>query len=144
MPADDAVAALRGASLRVTKQRVAVLAALELHPHADVEQLGRVVREELGSVSTQALYDVLTALAQARLVRRLETGQRARFELRRHDHDHLVCRGCGAVADVERAGDPAPPTYPRTHGFRVDESEVLHWGLCPECRSGVHRSEKFT
>ncbi|HUQ56946.1 Fur family transcriptional regulator, partial [Lentzea sp.] len=85
MPADDAVAALRGASLRVTKQRVAVLAALELHPHADVDQVGRIVREELGSVSTQALYDVLTALARARLVRRLETGQRARFELRRHD-----------------------------------------------------------
>ncbi|MFD5829796.1 Fur family transcriptional regulator [Lentzea sp. NPDC060358] len=137
MPAEDAVAALRGVSLRVTKQRVAVLTALEHHPHADVDQLGRIVRDELGSVSTQALYDVLTALAQARLVRRLETGQRARFELRRHEHDHVVCRGCGAVADVERAGDPAPGSSTWTHGFRVDESEVLHWGLCPRCRPGV-------
>ncbi|MGW6443422.1 Fur family transcriptional regulator [Lentzea sp. NPDC055074] len=137
MPADDPVAALRSVSLRVTRQRIAVLTALRQHPHADVEHLGRIVREDLGSVSTQALYDVLAALADARLVRRLETGQRARFELRDHAHDHLVCRGCGAVADVERA-DPAPLKSPRTHGFRVEESEVVHWGLCPACRPGEH------
>jgi Fur family transcriptional regulator, stress-responsive regulator len=135
LAADDPTAALRGASLRVTRQRIAVLAALRCHPHADVDQLGRIVREDLGSVSTQALYDVLTALSVARLVRRVETGPRARFELRGHDHDHVVCRGCGAVADVERDGS-APRRFPRVHGFSVEESEVLHWGLCPSCGSG--------
>ncbi|MEU7474729.1 Fur family transcriptional regulator [Lentzea sp. NPDC042327] len=133
MTADDLVAALRGASLRVTKQRLAVLSALGSHPHADVEQLGRAVRADIGSVSTQALYDVLTALTDARLVRRLDTGVPARFELRGHDHDHLVCRGCGAVADVERGEHPAPPQFPQTHGFRVDETEVVHRGLCSPC-----------
>ena len=137
MPPDDPVTALRGASLRVTKQRIAVLTALAHHPHADVDQLGRIVREDLGSVSTQALYDVLTALTDARLVRRLDTGQPARFELRGHDHDHVVCRGCGALADVERSDSP-PPHLPQAHGFRVDETEVLHRGLCPACRPGVH------
>ncbi|ANZ40260.1 hypothetical protein BBK82_33740 [Lentzea guizhouensis] len=135
MPADDLIATLRGASLRVTKQRIAVLVALESHPHADVDQLGRIVREDIGSVSTQALYDVLTALTEAKLVRRLETGAPARFELRGHDHDHVVCRDCGAVADVERAG--TPPEFPQAHGFRVDETEVVHRGLCPACRPGV-------
>lgn len=134
LPAEDPVAALRGVSLRVTRQRIAVLTALERHPHADVDQLGRIVREDIGSVSTQALYDVLAALSNARLVRRLETGQRARFELRDHAHDHVVCRGCGAVADVEQT----PLEFPRTHGFRVEESEVLHWGLCPSCGPGDH------
>jgi Fur family ferric uptake transcriptional regulator len=137
LPADDLIAALRGAALRVTKQRIAVLAALDRHPHADVDQVGRVVRADIGSVSTQALYDVLTALTDARLVRRLDTGTRARFELRGHDHDHVVCRGCDAVADVERDERPAPPKFPQTHGFRVDETEVVHRGLCPSCRPGL-------
>ncbi|MCG8926396.1 Fur family transcriptional regulator [Lentzea sp. CC55] len=134
---DDPVTALRGASLRVTKQRIAVLTALAHHPHADVDLLGRVVREDLGSVSTQALYDVLTALTDARLVRRLDTGHPARFELRGHDHDHVVCRGCGVLADVER-DNSALPHLPQVHGFRVDETEVLHRGLCPRCRTRVH------
>ncbi|MET9231588.1 Fur family transcriptional regulator [Lentzea sp. NPDC003310] len=136
MSADDPVAALRGAALRVTKQRVAVLTALGRHPHADVDLLGRVVRADLGSVSTQALYDVLTALAEARLVRRVETGPRARFELRGGDHDHVVCRSCEAIADVE-PGTAAPRGLPPAHGFHIDETEVVHRGLCPSCRSGV-------
>ncbi|SER61485.1 MULTISPECIES: Fur family transcriptional regulator [Lentzea] len=135
MVAADPVAALRGASLRVTKQRIAVLVALERHPHSDAEHLARVVREDLGSVSTQAVYDVLTALSEALLVRRIETGPRALFELRGHDHDHVLCRECGALADVEPA--VTPQHLPQAHGFRVDETEVLHRGLCPACRPGV-------
>ncbi len=138
MLAQDPTSALRGASLRVTKQRLAVLVALDRHPHADVDQLGQVVRADIGSVSMQALYDVLTALTDARLVRRLDTGTRARFELRGHDHDHVVCRGCGAVADVERGERPAPPGFPQAHGFRVAETEVVHRGLCTACRPGIH------
>ncbi|RDI26445.1 Fur family transcriptional regulator [Lentzea flaviverrucosa] len=137
MSTADPAAALRGASLRVTKQRIAVLAALRRHPHADVELLGRMVREDIGSVSTQAVYDVLTALADARLVRRIETGPRARFELRAHDHDHVVCRGCGAMADVEPGVTATVPEFAQAHGFHVDETEVLHRGLCPSCRPGV-------
>lgn len=130
----DPVAALRSASLRVTKQRIAVWAALRHHPHADVEQLCRVVREDLGSISTQAVYDVLAALLEAGLVRRLEVGTRARFELRDSDHDHVACRGCGAVADVERGDGPAPLGSAQTHGYRVDEAEVTYWGRCPSCQ----------
>jgi Fur family transcriptional regulator, stress-responsive regulator len=133
--AEDPVAALRGASLRVTRQRIAVLVALGQHPHADAEHLVRIVREDLGSVSTQAVYDVLTALSDALLVRRIETGPRALFELRAHAHDHVLCRECGALADVE-PGVPAPLEFPQAHGFRVDETEVLHRGLCPSCRRG--------
>ncbi|GHH29628.1 Fur family transcriptional regulator [Lentzea cavernae] len=135
MSAEDPVTALRGASLRVTKQRIAVLAALGRHPHADADHLVRAVREELGSVSTQAVYDVLTALSEALLVRRIETGPRALFELRAHAHDHVLCRECGALADVEPGGT-TPPALPQAHGFRVDETEVLHRGLCPSCRPG--------
>ncbi|MFD4643465.1 Fur family transcriptional regulator [Lentzea sp. NPDC058436] len=135
MSAEDPVAALRGASLRVTKQRIAVLVALGQHPHADAEQLVRLVREDLGSVSTQAVYDVLTALSEALLVRRIETGPRALFELRAHAHDHVLCRECGALADVEPG--VTPRTLPQAHGFRVDETEVLHRGLCPSCRPRV-------
>ena len=62
---------LRGASLRVTRPRVAVLNAVYAHPHADTNSILGVVREELGDVSQQAVYDVLNALTGARLVRRI-------------------------------------------------------------------------
>jgi Fur family ferric uptake transcriptional regulator len=129
-------ARLRSASLRVTKQRTAVLRVLERHPHADAGFVAHAVREQIGAVSTQAVYDVLAALGGAGLVRKIEpAGSPALFELSTGDnHHHAVCRVCGAIADVECAtGEPPCLKPPATHGFVVDEAEVIYWGLCPSC-----------
>jgi Fe2+ or Zn2+ uptake regulation protein len=128
---------LRGASLRVTRPRVAVLAALREHPHVDTDTVFTLVREELPAVSRQAVYDVLRALTDARLVRRIEpAGATARYESRVGDnHHHLVCRSCGAIADVDCAVGHAPClTASDDHGFVVDEAEIVYWGTCPACR----------
>jgi Fe2+ or Zn2+ uptake regulation protein len=127
---------LRGASLRITRPRIAVLTAVCDHPHADTHSIIGVVREELGEVSQQAVYDVLRALTDAGLVRRIHLpGSVARYESRVADnHHHVVCRACGAIADVDCAVGPAPClTASDDHGFVIDEAEVVYSGLCPAC-----------
>jgi len=127
---------LRGASLRVTRPRVAVLAAVHDNPHADTDSLIGVVRSGLGEVSTQAVYDVLRALTDAGLVRRIQpAGSVARYESRVADnHHHVVCRACGAVEDVDCAvGDTPCLTASDNRGYSIDEAEVTYWGLCPAC-----------
>ena len=127
---------LREASLRVTRPRVAVLTAVYEHPHSDTDSIIAVVRDDLGEVSTQAVYDVLRALTAARLVRRIEpAGSVARYESRVADnHHHVVCRSCGAIADVDCAvGDTPCLTASHDHGYLIDEAEVTYWGLCPAC-----------
>lgn len=127
---------LRGAALRVTRPRLAVLKAVTSVPHADADTLISAVRTELGSVSKQAVYDVLAALVDADLVRRIEpSGSPARFETRVGDnHHHVVCRNCGDIADVDCAVGQAPCLHASdSHGFSIDEAEVIYWGLCPDC-----------
>ena len=128
---------LRGASLRVTGPRLAVLRAVHDHPHADTDSIGGVVREDLGVVvSQQAVYDVLRALTAAGLVRRIQpAGSVARYESRVGDnHHHVVCRSCGEVSDVDCAVGEAPClTASDDRGFSIDEAEVIYWGLCPAC-----------
>jgi Fur family ferric uptake transcriptional regulator len=127
---------LREASLRVTGPRVAVLRAVHDHPHADTDSIISVVRADLGEVSHQAVYDVLRALTAAGLVRRIQpSGSVARYESRVGDnHHHLVCRSCGAIADVDCAIGATPClTASDDRGFAIDEAEVIYWGLCPAC-----------
>ena len=127
---------LRKASLHVTRPRLAVLAAVHDHPHADTHSIVGLAREELGRVSPQAVYDVLRALTDAGLVRRIHPqGSVARYESRVGDnHHHVVCRSCGVMADVDCAVGAAPCLTPSDdHGFAIDEAEVIYWGLCPEC-----------
>jgi Fur family ferric uptake transcriptional regulator len=127
---------LRGVALRVTRPRVAVLSAVHGHPHADTDSIIGVVRAHLGGVSHQAVYDVLRALTAAGLVRRIQpTGSVARYEARTGDnHHHVVCRVCGAIADVDCAvGDTPCLTAADDAGYEIDEAEVVYWGRCPGC-----------
>ena len=128
---------LRGVALRVTRPRVAVLSAVHDHRHADTDSIIGVVREDLlGEVSHQAVYDVLRALTAAGLVRRIQpTGSVARYEARVGDnHHHVVCRSCGAIADVDCAVGYTPClTAADGWGYQIDEAEVIYWGRCPTC-----------
>ena len=127
---------LRGADLRVTRPRVAVLSAVHGHPHADTSSITDIVREDLGEVSHQTVYDVLRALTDAGLIRHIQPpGSSARYESRVGDnHHHIVCRSCGSIADVDCAvGDAPCLTASDDHGFAIDEAEVIYWGLCPDC-----------
>jgi Fur family transcriptional regulator, stress-responsive regulator len=128
---------LRAAGLRVTRPRLAVLEVLRGGGHLDVDEIAVRVRQRLESVSTQAIYDVLGALCRAGLARRIEpAGSPALYEARVGDnHHHVVCRGCGEIADIDCAVGGAPCLDPGTAGgFHVDEAEVTFWGLCPSCQ----------
>ena len=127
---------LRNAGLRVTRPRVAVLAAVHNNPHADTNSVIDSVRFQLGDVSHQAVYDALETFTGAGLVRRIQPlGSVARYESRVGDnHHHVVCRACGAVADVDCAVGEAPCLTPSiAHDYEIDEAEVIYWGLCPDC-----------
>ncbi|NKZ08947.1 Fur family transcriptional regulator [Actinomadura latina] len=128
---------LRGAALRVTRPRLAVLRAVHAHPHADTDSLIGAVRRELPKVSHQAVYDSLRVLTTAGLVRRIQpSGSVARYESRTGDnHHHVICRSCGAIADVDCAVGEAPClTASDDRGFAIDEAEVVYWGRCPDCQ----------
>ncbi|WP_212827404.1 Fur family transcriptional regulator [Polymorphospora rubra] len=127
---------LRGAALRVTRPRLAVLNAVYAYPHADTDSIISAVRGELPTVSHQTVYDSLHALTAAGLVRRIQpAGSVARYESRVGDnHHHVVCRSCGVIADVDCAVGAAPClTASDDGGFSIDEAEVVYWGLCPGC-----------
>ena len=127
---------LRGRGLHVTPQRLAVLRALAAAPHSTADDLWRLVRTELGTVSRQAVYDALAALTDRGLLRRIEpAGSPARYEDRVDDnHHHLVCRTCGRLVDVDCAVGEAPCLSPHDGaGYEIDEAEVIYWGRCGDC-----------
>lgn len=134
--AGDLPQMLRDVGLRVTRPRVAVLGAVHAHPHSDTDSLIAAARRDVPDVSHQAVYDCLHALTRSGLVRRIQPpGSVARYESRVGDnHHHVVCRSCGAIADVDCAVGAAPCLAPSDdHGFTIDEAEVVYRGLCPSC-----------
>jgi Fur family ferric uptake transcriptional regulator len=139
VPTDHSTA-LRDHGIYVTAQRLAVLRAVDSQPHATADVIVRSVRDEIGTVSRQAVYDTLNTLSMLGVLRRFQPmGSPARFESRAGDnHHHLICRSCGRVEDVDCAvGERPCLTASDDHAFEIDEAEVIYWGTCPSCRAGA-------
>ena len=142
---EDAERLLRRHGLQVTAQRLAVLRAVSIHPHATADELADDVRGSIGSISRQAVYDTLGMLVERGLARRIQpAGSSARYEDRVGDnHHHLVCRTCGVMVDVDCAVGEAPClTADDDHGFAIEEAEVIYWGYCPGCRNQTAGQEQ--
>jgi len=136
----DNEALLRRHGLQVTAQRLAVLRAVSVQPHSTADDLYTIVRSEIGAISRQAVYDVLAALTDKRLLRRIQpAGSPARYEDRVGDnHHHLICRTCRRMVDVDCAvGDVPCLSAADDAGYEVDEAEVIYWGRCPQCVAGA-------
>jgi Fur family transcriptional regulator, stress-responsive regulator len=132
----DKAALLRQHGLQVTAQRLAVLRAVSVRPHGTADDIDKVVRGEIGSISRQAVYDALGTLTEKGLLRRIQpAGSPARYEDRVGDnHHHLICRTCSRMVDVDCAVDYTPClTAADDSGYEIDEAEVIYWGRCPEC-----------
>jgi Fur family ferric uptake transcriptional regulator len=129
---------LRAAGMRVTSARLAILDVVREGQHPGADEIARAVRDRLGHVTLQAVYEALGAFTEAGLLRKLDLGTGpARYEDRVGDnHHHIVCRRCGMVADVDCVVGAAPCLEPgESLGFAIDEAEVTFWGRCSRCQS---------
>lgn len=133
----DVPKALKEAGLQVTAQRLAVYKAVSGTPHGMADDIYQSVRDELGVISKQAVYDALKAMAEHGIVRKIQpAGSPARYEHRVDNHHHLVCRECGNMVDINCAVGEAPClTAEHDHGYAIDEAEVTYWGVCPSCQT---------
>ncbi len=132
----DPVSLLRERKVPVTAQRIAVLNAISELPHSTADAIAGKVRDTIGAISKQAVYDALGMLTSKGLIRRIQpAGSPALYENRVGDnHHHAICRSCGKTADVDCAVGSRPClTAADDSGFVIDEAEVIYWGTCPGC-----------
>jgi Fe2+ or Zn2+ uptake regulation protein len=140
-PADSGRAAtwsdrLRSSGRRVTKQRLAVLDAVDRRPHSTAEDVVAAVREVLPTITVQSVYVVLSDLTAVGMLRKFEPpASPALYETRTEDnHHHAYCVRCGAVSDVDCAVGRTPCLTPSdAHGMRMLSADVVYRGICASC-----------
>ena len=136
---------LRERGLQITAQRLSVMRAVSTHPHSTADDVAETVRQEIGTISRQAVYDALSVLEEKGLIRRIQpAGSPARFEDRVGDnHHHVICRQCSRMVDVDCAvGEMPCLTAADDMGYQIDEAEVIYWGVCPECQQADQKKPK--
>jgi Fe2+ or Zn2+ uptake regulation protein len=122
---------------RHTRQRevvVGIVRAATGHPSAAEVYLE--ARKQLPHISLGTVYRILNVLQREGRVQDVTDARAAaRFDGRTDRHPHLVCLGCGRVADFD-GPLPAAVTAPdEMEGFRVVDYRLEFYGYCRECRA---------
>jgi|SRR5688500_3603829 Fe2+ or Zn2+ uptake regulation protein len=129
-------AALRERGQRSTPQRLAIARVLtDLDRHVTAERVHAEVSARMPGVSLPTVYATLDLLEELGLARRVATeGGAVVYDPRVDEHHHLVCRACGAIADIDAPVDTADVrAAARARGFEPDASQVVVRGLCADC-----------
>ena len=127
----------RRRGVRVTPQRSAVyraLAADATHPTA--ESVYDQVRAGMTTLSFATVYRILEFLEHEGLIRKVSTTRGiTRYDANMGPHQHLVCRRCESMTDLDgQSFGKLPSSAVAPAGFLVEEIEVRVVGLCPTCR----------
>jgi Fe2+ or Zn2+ uptake regulation protein len=123
---------------RVTPQRLVLHRVLrEGDRHLTAEDVLREVGGKLPGVSLPTIYSALELFEELGLVRRVATeAGPALFDSRTDEHQHVVCRQCGRVQDLETAlDDRGVRRAARAAGFQPEHTDVVLVGLCADCRN---------
>ncbi|WP_285725346.1 Fur family transcriptional regulator [Psychromicrobium xiongbiense] len=136
-----------GKEQRITKQRLAVSAALdELDDFVSTQELHRILHEKGATVSLATSYRILQSLADEGAVDVLRTPEGEAVYRRcvaEVHHHHLLCRRCGKAVEIEA------PTVERwaaavaqEHGYTQVNHTLEIMGLCPECSAAASASSE--
>jgi Fe2+ or Zn2+ uptake regulation protein len=128
---------LRSRGQRVTPQRLVLHRVLRRREaHVTAEEAMRAVEQELPNVSLPTIYATFELFEELGLVRRVAMeGGPALFDSRTEDHNHVACRSCGRVEDIEVSVDDARMRRAaRAAGYEPEHTDVVVVGLCSRCR----------
>ena len=125
---------------RLTKQRAAILRALDDGAHLTAEAIHERVRAELPAVSLGTIYRTLDILRGIGLVQVFAHGGAARYEAALDKHHHLVCIACGEIINVPapQVGSLALAVAQDNRYSGVDATLVIT-GRCARC-AGLARN----
>ncbi len=125
-----AIGKIRGGGYKATPQRVAVLRALAEKQHQSLEE----VRAKCPEVGLVTVYRALGLFGELGIVRRLDLGDGARYELAEDHHHHMICESCGDISEFEEC--PLDPELlpPGSADFEVRAHSLEVYGRCGACR----------
>jgi len=133
---------LQKAGLRATPQRAAIcelLARSKDHPTAN--DIYSVLKTKYPSLSLATVYNTLDVLVGMGLVNALGSigDDRVHFDANLSPHINLVCTNCHKVMDAESdCVTDLDAELSRKSGYRLEESRILYFGICPECQKQLN------
>lgn len=120
---------IRRAGHKATPQRMAVVEALCEEQHQSLDEL----RSRCPEIGLVTVYRTLDLLSELGLVRRMDLGDRPRYEMAERHHHHLICESCGLISEFEDCPLDQRVISRASPDFRVMAHSLEVYGQCVGC-----------
>lgn len=127
---------LKEHNIKITPQRLAIVALMDQYGHISVRDIYEKIRAKFPSLSLATVYKNINAMMENRFINELKiVGQENKYELAKERHSHLICQNCGMIEDIEIDTSGIEKSIPKERGFEVVETSVQFFGICQKCAS---------
>lgn len=100
--------------------------------HFTAEQIYKELQNTSSKMAMATVYNNLNSLYEQGMIRKITMeGESARYD-KRLRHDHLVCRNCGKIWDLN-LGDMTGSIEEKS-GVKIDSYDLKIFYLCNECK----------
>lgn len=140
---DDFKKMIRSMGLKVTDQRLIILACLYDNQssyserHVTAQALFEKCHKKDSSIGFATVYRFLRELTENKLVTEVRMGgQPSRYELTtKEHHDHLTCTSCGNISEFENEKiEKLQQQVAAQFGFKLTGHILELYGLCQNCQ----------
>lgn len=128
---------LKEHELKATFQRMTILTMIEREGHLDVDEIYALVRESHPTLSLATVYkNIITMVERGVLVEVPISGHKSKYEIRKHEHVHLICHICGAVMDqpIDEVLIEDTQHIAQKSAFALEDRQVNLYGVCSACQ----------
>lgn len=127
---------LKEHNIKITPQRLAIVALMDQYGHISVRDIYEKIRAKFPSLSLATVYKNINAMMETHFINELKiVGQENKYELAKERHSHLICQKCGMIEDIEIDTSGIEKSIPKESGFEVVETSVQFFGICQKCAS---------
>jgi len=130
----DYITLLKENDLKATIQRTSILKSIDHAGHINIDDIYEDVRELHPTLSLATIYKNIILMQEHNVIIEVPmNGEKSKFELKKDDHIHLICQGCGEIQDTDITEKAQEALV--IENFKLSSSQINLYGLCQKCQS---------
>ena len=121
--------------LKITPQRLGILNLMYDAGHISIEDLYTSIKKQFSSISLATLYKNINAMLETSLIKEVKAPEsKARYEITKEPHAHLVCTKCGEFKDIAFNLNEIAHNIADENHYQINDTSLIISGTCPNCK----------
>ncbi len=126
----DYISLLKQNDLKATIQRTNILKSINRVGHINIDEIYEELKKHYPTISLATIYKNIILMVRQNIIVEIPiNGKKSKYELKKDDHIHLICKSCGNIEDRDLNSCDID-----IENFQIVSKQINLYGLCKNCQ----------